>query len=414
MTEEKHNKCRICNGESFDEVLTIPDMPLGYPVPPEEIAEGNLWKRPLALRLCGNCRLGQTRYDVPSDKLAEENVYLSGSARAVLDHDDAFGSQFLGELGLAKDDLILEIGCGDGTLLNKIVDAGCRNVLGIDPSLHDDKSYAFETVRSFFDAESVARFQQEGKVPELIIANYVIELVPDIGRFFADVAALMKIGARFVVEVPSLVDFMQNRRIDGFVHLRCLWFTLHSLVHVYRSSGLMVERVDHLSDYRGGTLRVVGTKAEGEPELPAPIQRALAEEAKALSPEALAAFRNRIDEMRDSLRTRIDDLKGDGFAIYGYGGGHKACTLVNWLGITSEDMVASFDNDPGKQNRIIPGANIPVISPQEARSKGRGGKTAVVHMAIDHVAEVEEFMKAELEPGCRILHVLPDLQEIVD
>jgi novobiocin biosynthesis protein NovU/D-mycarose 3-C-methyltransferase len=70
--------------------------------------------------------------------------------------------------------------------------------------------------------------------------------------------------------------------------------------------------------------------------------------------------------VRTELREVIRDIAGRGGTVYTYGATAKGNTLLNFVGLTSDDIALCVDSTPVKQGRFLPGSNIRVISEEEA------------------------------------------------
>ena len=396
-------KCRLCGNGTLSSVFSLGKLPLGFPIEPT--ASDNVWANDLALVICDRCHLIQTEHSVPDDKLSEENLYVSETAGVVMEHDERFVKEISHRLKLAPDTTVLEIGCGDGSLLERFRQNGYLNVIGIEPSLHPEKDYAFPVVESFFNADVVKQLVMNGQQPGFAFANYVIELVPDIATFITDLYNVMINGGYVVLEVPYFIDFVNNFRIDGFAHLRCLWFTITSLVYALQTSGFAVIDVEHDLTYRGGTLRVIAQKSY-DGKLPKHVQDWQVHERKVLNNETLEVFRENLQKRRETLRQTVQTLLTNNKTVLGYGAGLKSSTLLNWLGLTKESIRLVVDRDPHKHNRVIPHANIPIY-PIHALEEFTQ-PVAVLILAIDHAHEVEAFLREKLPIGSEIIHLLPE------
>lgn len=402
--------CCLCGDKTFEKMFDLGILPLGFPVNASQSNTIQIWKERLELVMCKRCFLAQTVYKVPSEKLMSENLYLSKHSKILLEHVEQFVSSISSIVHLSKDLLILEIGCGDGLLLERFQQEGFKRVIGIEPSIHLDKKYPFYVIRDFFNSNVVKELKDAGKFPGLVIANYVIELIPDLRNFFIELSGLMKKETLLVLEVPYLNDFFKSFRVDGFAHLRCNWFTASSLVYAFNEFGIEVIDIQHDKDYRGGTLRAIGKKHSMMGFNNRSIEL-IKKEKEALNTQFFNTFRNRIFATRNEILSRIKEI-GKDISIYGYGGGVKASTLLNWLGVTSKEIKKIVDNDPNKQYRHIPIANIPIMPIQDLLNK-KHEKIAVIILAIDHVNEVEQFLLQNLGKGSMIIHLLPEFRTIM-
>ena len=70
-------------------------------------------------------------------------------------------------------------------------------------------------------------------------------------------------------------------------------------------------------------------------------------------------------ERRKGILDSIEMELSRGTKIAGYGASAKATVLLNYLGISYNDIIAIADKSPIKQGKYLPGVGIPVITPEE-------------------------------------------------
>ena len=79
--------------------------------------------------MCEKCFLLQTKHNLPNEILPRENIIQTTKTnKLTLDHDKNFIEMLPNLLGIKPKDTILEIGCGDGTLLKRFLDKGYKVV----------------------------------------------------------------------------------------------------------------------------------------------------------------------------------------------------------------------------------------------------------------------------------------------
>jgi methylation protein EvaC len=398
MTPEQAG-CILCGEQSLEALFSLGDLPVGFPVAPERAAD--LWHGPLTLAACRRCSLVQTLNQLPPAQLLTETFYTSRGSLAIAEHDRRL-ADVVASRGLAtSDSLVLEIGCGDGSLLNALIGRGFTRVLGIEPSPHAGAPHRVEVLEGVFDEAMTARLRASGHEPDLVIVNHVLDGVPRPLDFIVEIAHVMKPGAAVVVEVPYFPDLADAFRLDGFVHSRNAWFTLGAFRYAFERAGLRLDGVQHEPGYRGGSIRVVARKT-ADAAASAEADRFIEREAGALSTARFSAFRERIARHRARI---LSELRSTREPWHVYGAGLKAATTLNWLGLDARTIVCAVDNDPKKHGRVIPGTGL-VIRPPEALGESKR-PIAVLNLALDHRAEVEARLGDELPIGSLIASPLP-------
>ena len=56
----------------------------------------------------------------------------------------------------------------------------------------------------------------------------------------------------------------------------------------------------------------------------------------------------------------IENIKSDGKTIIGYGAPAKATTILNYFGLTDNEIEFTLDDNLLKHNKFIPGVKIPI------------------------------------------------------
>ena len=228
-----------------------------------------------------------------------------------------------------------------------------------------------------------------------------------------NLANLMKKGSFSVIEVPYFNDCLNTFRIDGFVHLRCYWFTVNSLIYAFDKHNIEIVSIEHDINYRAGTLRVIAKKEYSKGNLKPDLLDWKNKEVEELNSRLFSSFRDKINELRDNIKAKIAEFTEKKILIYGYGGGLKASTLVNWLNLTSKEIKMVVDVDPNKHYKMIPIANIPIKPVSGLFNQGKNAKIAVIILALDHVNEVETLLLRRLRKGSLIIRPLPEFKTII-
>ena len=133
------NSCRICGSRALTPVVSLGDQflsgafakPNGVPPVQRRV--------PLDLVRCdpaldeNACGLVQLRHSVPPNVLYASYWYRSGVNQTMRDNLAGIANAAEATVKLKSGDLVLDIGCNDGTLLKSYKTKGIKR-LGIDPS----------------------------------------------------------------------------------------------------------------------------------------------------------------------------------------------------------------------------------------------------------------------------------------
>ncbi|MBI3320980.1 MAG: hypothetical protein HYZ91_01785 [Candidatus Omnitrophica bacterium] len=127
-------RCQLCDGHDLDEVIDLGWHPPSDGFLSEEQLQEQERVYPLRVLFCQACRLAQLSEMVePSLLFGERFIYRSGLNTPLKRHLQAIPAFLVGQGCLSADELAVDIGSNDGTLLQ-----GCRpygvRVRGVDPS----------------------------------------------------------------------------------------------------------------------------------------------------------------------------------------------------------------------------------------------------------------------------------------
>jgi C-methyltransferase C-terminal domain/Methyltransferase domain len=219
----------------------------------------------------------------------------------------------------------------------------------------------------FFGERVAKELSQQGRQADLIIGNNVLAHVPQLNDFVAGIAALLRPQGSVTIEFPHLLELIRHVEFDTIYHEHFSYFSLYAMEQVFRRHGLRLYDVERLSTH-GGSLRIFAAHAaRADLSDSASLREVRAqEEAAGLADlKTYMQFAKRVDECRDSLREFLAGAKRDGKRVAAYGAAAKGNTLMNFCGITPDDIAFVADRNPHKQNKLLPGTHIPVISPEE-------------------------------------------------
>ncbi len=156
--------------------------------------------------------------------------------RRVLDVGDWFATTHA-----RRGSRILDVGCGVGLLLRRLVDEGYTDASGVDPFVDADIAFRGRTlVRKGGIAEIDGEF-------DLVMFHHSLEHIADQAGTMGHVARLLAPGGYCLIRIPTVSSYAWEEYRDRWVQLdapRHLY--LHSLDSVERlavASGLRLERI---------------------------------------------------------------------------------------------------------------------------------------------------------------------------
>jgi hypothetical protein len=376
--------------------------------PGERISSG-----PLELVLCPEGGLLQLRQSYDLAEMYGDNYgYRSGLNRSMVAHLERKAAM-LEQLAMpAAGDVVLDIGSNDATLLKAYKDVGQRRG-GIDPSAAKFRKFYPENiglVTDFFsrDAYRALFGDRKAKIVTSIAMFYDLEQPLEFMRAISGVLADDGIWHFEQSYMPAMIDACAY---DTICQEHLEYYGLSQIRWMTDRADLEIVDVA-LNDINGGSFAVtVAKRGSGRPANRAAIDRLLeAEAARRLdTPEAFTAFREAVFRHRQELPALIRKLRADGKRVLGYGASTKGNVLLQFCGLTADDLPCIADVNPDKHGCFTPGTNIPIVSEAEAKAQKPDYFLVLPwHFRDNLVAREAEFIAA----GGKMIFPLPTIQVV--
>jgi hypothetical protein len=357
--------CRGCGGERLHPFLALGPTPLANSLlrDPSEFATEASY--PLDVHFCETCSLVQLLDVVDPEVLFRDYIYVTGTSDTIARHNVEYARTVVDLTGATHADLVVEVASNDGSLLSRFAQLGVR-ALGVEPATNIARlarERGLETVNEFFDRRTAAALRERYGSARAVIGNNVLAHVDDPRDFLAGFRTLLDDRGLAIVEVPYLGELVDRLEYDTVYHEHLCYFSVAALARLYERAGLGIVRIDRVPVH-GGSLRVYAASDERvRNHAPEVVAMIAAERAAGL--HDLARYRRlagEVEENRRALRALLAGLRAQGRTIAGYGAPAKGNTLLNYCGITVDELPYTVDRSPLKVGRYTPGTHIPVLT----------------------------------------------------
>ena len=357
-------RCLSCSTPLSRTFVDLGLQPLANSYVPPERAQEPEPRFPLHARVCDACLLVQADPMQQPENIFVDYAYFSSFSDSWLKHCSDYADAMTERFGLGPHSRIVEIASNDGYLLQYFVAKGMP-VLGIEPAANVAQvaiERGVPTEIAFFGVETAQRLAESGWSADLLAAKNVLGHVPDINDFVGGIWHLLKPDGVFTVEFPHLLNLVREVQFDTIYHEHFTYLSLIAVIPIFERHGLTIFDVEKQSTH-GGSLRLFAARSEAG-RLPTDrVRELLAEERDAQldRPAGYEGFEPKVEQVRRDLQAFVATAKSETKTIAAYGAAAKGNTLLNYCGITADDIAFVVDRSPAKQGRLLPGSHIPVL-----------------------------------------------------
>lgn len=354
--------CQICDHQPLEPILFLGYLPpvnqmrpIGE-LPHEQPAYPALWLQ------CPRCMLVQLGLAVdPNILFPPDYPYTSGTTKILRDNFAELYQDCHQVVQLAPDDLVVDIGSNDGTLLSNFKNGGHR-VHGIEPT--DMGSLAAErgipTTIAFFGqavANTVRRAQGKAKI---ITATNVFAHIENVHQVVRSLLTLLDDRGVFISESHYLMSLIETLQYDTIYHEHLRYYSLTSLQYLLQMHGLEVIRAKRIATH-GGSIRVYAARKDVY-RADESVRQILEQEAGVdANGQALADFKARVVESKLRLHTLLADIRAKRQRVFGIGAPSRASTLINYASLDDGILECVLEiKGSYKIGKYMPGTLIPV------------------------------------------------------
>jgi len=362
------HRCQVC---SSSKLTTIID--LGYhPLADTFLSEKQLTKGgpsyPLRVLQCSQCGFTTLYCIVPAEKRYQESdySYTSSNSSVAIKHFTDMADQIIERQAITKDNLVVDIGSNDGTLLQSFKEKTQCNVIGVEPSKNialQATNKGIPSINDFFNHNVVTQISKDYENAKIITATNVFNHITDLNTFLSDIYRLLSDDGVFVIETPYLLHLVRNYSFDTIYLEHVSYFSIRPFRELFRKHKLYIQYFEE-NDYMGGSIRLYVGKGK---EATSIVEDAIAREDAAMihDVKTYVDFENKIQALKNKLLKEIQAIKEKNGKIIGIGAATKGNTLLNYCGIDATMLDFITDQSPLKIGRYTPGSNILIKSDED-------------------------------------------------
>ncbi len=374
---------------------------------------------PLTMALDSKSGLLQLKHTAPFDQMYEEYWYRSGINKTMTGELKNIAQKVPSLIKCAEGDIVLDVGCNDGTLL-RFYPADVMKV-GFDPAKNLRKyaeKHADLVVTDYFTATRY--FKEMKKQARIITTIAMFYDLEEPHKFVDDINAVLDQEGLWIVQMSYMPLMLAQLAFDNICHEHLEYYSLSSLEYLLKRHDMKVVDVE-LNDINGGSFRVYIRKKGSDPHrfATAPYRDvaqirvtsllAYEKSLKLNDPGTYTTWFKKILELKEQTVVFIKAEKAKGKTIWGYGASTKGNTLLQFFGLDDKYIDAIAERNPAKYGRRTAGTNIIIRSEAEMR---RAHPDYLLVLPWHFVAEFKEREKDYLNSGGKFIIPCPKFEVI--
>jgi SAM-dependent methyltransferase len=409
--------CRICGNEHLTTLLDLGMQALTGVFPRQRSEPVDVG--PLELVRCDPgagpqaCGLVQLRHSFTPEHMYGQNYgYRSGLNASMVEHLRAKVDYVSHFVERRNEDVVLDIGSNDGTLLGSFAQGSAR-LFGIDPTAGKFREHYrrdIQVAERFFTSETF-RELGGGQLARMIFSIAMFYDLEDPRLFVHDIAASLTDDGVWHFEQSYLPAMLATNSYDTVCHEHLEYYAMKQIDYLLADAGLKV--IDVLeNDVNGGSFAITAAKI-GSP-VAERRDRVLAfrQREHALGLDGLhvySTFARRVREHRDALLNFFADSRRAGRRIVGYGASTKGNVLLQYCRISEAQLPMIAELNPDKFGRFTPGTLIPIVSEAEAKASDPDAMFVLPWHFRDNITRRESSW---LAAGKQLIFPLPTLSVV--
>ena len=398
---KKVKNCLLCKGSNLVSLFNVGNLFVSNFVKKKEIRKGV--KSPLNLLYCKNCTLIQLSHIAPQELMYRRFYwYKSGVTKIMKDALKDIYNESLRHINLNKNDIFLDIGANDGTLLKYFKEKG-YNTIGCEPANNLKKELSkncHHVINNFWSYKELNKILIKKKInkPKIITAIGMFYDLEDPNKFISDSAKSLDDKGIFIAQLMCLKSMIKQNDLGNICHEHIEFYSLKSLKYLFEKNGMEIFKIEE-NDINGGSYRIYCRKYK-KGSIRLRNENVL---------ELMKKFVTRVKKNKKEIVNFINKQLRKNKKIFLYGASTKGNTFLQYYNLDHRKIPFAAERTPAKWGRYTIGTGIKIIPEQEARDLNPN------FFLVTPWAFIKEFVKREkkwLKGGGKFIVPFPKLKII--
>ena len=361
----KIERCQICFSTKLNKVIELGYQPLANSLLKDLKEENTNEKFPINIVRCDDCTLLQIDFIVDQNKVYHLNYpYLPGITKTVDNEQKELSDFLFQQLNLNSDNLVVDIGSNDGSLLKHFKKKGIKTI-GVEPTniAKIANNNGIETIQSFFNKIISQKIVENNQKAKVITCTNVFAHMSTLGDVMDGIVNLLDEEGVFCFENHYIMEIIKKVQYDTFYHEHLRTYSLISLTKLFEIYNLNLYDAQIVSRY-GGSIRCLVSKQKKIKTQR--LKDLLNEENQTLIKDADSTYEKFVSDIKRSkkeLINKILDLKKANKTIIAKSCPARAVVLLNYCGLNNNHLSYIAEQPSSlKLNLYVPGSNLKIVS----------------------------------------------------
>ena len=394
MTEVSQiSRCEVCGSPDLLPVLDLGQQPLCDDlIPIGDLGICN--KYHIDIVYCQQCSTAHQNYQVEKHTLFPQSYhYRSRFTKDVLSGMDDLVSRVVENLEDCSGLKVLDIGCNDGSLLDKFQDYGF-NTYGVEPTgaVSDALNKGHVVINSYFNELLATKLHEQYGYMDVITFTNVFAHIEDLSALLTAVKRLMSPTTKLVVENHYLGKVLELNQFDTFYHEHPRTYSLGSFLEIAANLECQIVGLEFPSRY-GGNIRVTMSQKleDNDPHIDELIVSTLRKKSFL---DDFCRMNDFMNEWKISKFSELQKLANKYGPLPAKAFPGRSAILIELLGLDTSIIKCVYEKPGSKKiGNYIPGTRIPILSDEELFSSSKE-PPVIVNLAWHISTEIKSYLVA--------------------
>ena len=360
LKNKKIKHCLLCKKKILKSIFSLGNLFVSNFVNKNQIKKG--LRAPLNLLYCKNCSLIQLSHIAPQEIMYKRFYwYRSGVTKTMKDGLKDLYKESLKYAKLKKNDVVLDIGANDGTLLSYYKNKNIKTI-GCEPA-NNLKKYLLKKcnfiINDFWNKKNLDKILRKNKLkkPKIITAIGMFYDLEEPNTFIKDAADSLAEDGIFIAQLMCLKSMIEKNDLGNICHEHIEFYSLKSLKYLFENNGLEIFKIDE-NDINGGSYRIYCRKFKNG-SIKLQNENVL---------KMMKDFVRRVELNKKQTVNFITRETKKNKKIFLYGASTKGNTVLQYYGLNKNLIKYAAERSPEKWGKYTIGSGIKIISEKQARS----------------------------------------------